>query len=218
MTRSRDVANIDGLLTTKGDIYAATAASTPARLGVGANATVLTADSAEATGLKWSAPASGGMTLIATASASTSGSIVLSSIPATYNDLRIVLRNYRPATDASNLHMRLNGLSGENYLTVTFNTANGSDGFPSGHIVLAQGIDNGASTALGWIEIPDYTNTATWKIARSSIIANDSALGTNGKFANVTGYFNSTSAISSVTFFASSGNITSGTFEVWGVK
>jgi hypothetical protein len=44
----------------KGDLIAATAADTPARLAVGANDTVLTADSAEATGLKWataSAPA-----------------------------------------------------------------------------------------------------------------------------------------------------------------
>jgi hypothetical protein len=40
----------------KGDIIAATAADTVARLAVGANNTVLTADSAEATGLKWSAP------------------------------------------------------------------------------------------------------------------------------------------------------------------
>lgn len=59
MTRSRDVANIDTLLTTKGDIYAASAAYTPTRLGVGANGTVLTADSAEATGMKWATPASG---------------------------------------------------------------------------------------------------------------------------------------------------------------
>jgi hypothetical protein len=40
-------------LTTKGDLYAATAASTPARQGVGANNTLLVADSAQATGLKW---------------------------------------------------------------------------------------------------------------------------------------------------------------------
>ena len=40
-------------LTTKGDIYAATAASTPARLGVGSDGLALIADSAEATGLKW---------------------------------------------------------------------------------------------------------------------------------------------------------------------
>ena len=48
-------------LTTKGDIYAASAASTPARLGVGTNDQVLTADSGEATGMKW-ADATGGLT------------------------------------------------------------------------------------------------------------------------------------------------------------
>lgn len=40
----------------KGDIIAATAADSVTRLAVGANNTVLTADSAEATGLKWAAP------------------------------------------------------------------------------------------------------------------------------------------------------------------
>lgn len=39
----------------KGDIIAATAADTVARLAVGANDTVLTADSSTATGLKWAA-------------------------------------------------------------------------------------------------------------------------------------------------------------------
>ena len=40
-------------LTTKGDIYAATAASTVTRLGVGTDRKKLTADAAEATGIKW---------------------------------------------------------------------------------------------------------------------------------------------------------------------
>jgi hypothetical protein len=44
-------------LTTKGDIFTFT--TEDARLGVGANGTVLTADSAEATGLKWATPSSG---------------------------------------------------------------------------------------------------------------------------------------------------------------
>jgi hypothetical protein len=42
MTRARDVANIDGLLTTTGDTYYASAAGTPARLGVGTTSQVLT--------------------------------------------------------------------------------------------------------------------------------------------------------------------------------
>jgi hypothetical protein len=46
----------NSIVDAKGDLVAASANDTPARLAVGANGTVLTADSAEATGLKWVAP------------------------------------------------------------------------------------------------------------------------------------------------------------------
>lgn len=45
----------DTIWDTKGDIAAATAADTATKLAVGTNGQVLTADSAEATGLKWAA-------------------------------------------------------------------------------------------------------------------------------------------------------------------
>jgi hypothetical protein len=47
----------------KADLLTATAADTPARLAVGSNDQVLTADSSTATGLKWATPAAGGKVL-----------------------------------------------------------------------------------------------------------------------------------------------------------
>ena len=91
----------------KGDLVAGTATNDAAVLGVGANNTVLTADSSETTGLKWATPSSGGMTLISTTTL-TGASVTLSSIPATYNHLQLVVRNFLPATDAAEMQIRIN--------------------------------------------------------------------------------------------------------------
>jgi hypothetical protein len=58
---------------------------------VGANGTVLTADSAETTGLKWATASGGGFTLIATATPSAASTFSFTSIPyASYKHLMIV--------------------------------------------------------------------------------------------------------------------------------
>jgi hypothetical protein len=111
MTRSRDVANIDGLLTTKGDIYAATAAATPSRIGVGANNTVLTADSTTATGLKWAAAASvaSGLILIKRetfTAVSGTGTTFDSMFNSTYPSYMIVIENLFGSVD--NTQAKLN--------------------------------------------------------------------------------------------------------------
>ena len=61
----------NAIVDAKGDLISATAADTPARLAVGANGTYLSADSAEATGLKWVTPPPSGKVLQVVSSTTT---------------------------------------------------------------------------------------------------------------------------------------------------
>jgi len=69
-----DALKIDkSLLTTKGDVIAATAANTPARVGVGSDGQVLTADAASAAGVKWATPSGGSTPTMTAATVSIDG-------------------------------------------------------------------------------------------------------------------------------------------------
>jgi hypothetical protein len=84
--------------TAKGDLFPASSGTALTRLAVGANDTVLTADSSTATGLKWAAAgASGGMTLISTTTLSGT-TVTISSIPTTYKNLQIVIAGANAAS------------------------------------------------------------------------------------------------------------------------
>ena len=85
-------------LTTKGDIY--TFSTSDARLAVGTNTHVLTADSAEATGLKWAAAGgSSGMTLISTTTFTDVASQTFDGVfNSTYKTYLVVINNIINAT------------------------------------------------------------------------------------------------------------------------
>lgn len=209
----------DSLLTTKGDILAATGASTPARLGVGTNGQVLTADSAESTGMKWATAASGGMTLISSTTL-TGASITLSSIPQTYNDLRIIVQAYKPSVDNEVLSMRVNSDSSALYRqTLSYADPDGASGSATAtRWELGFGADNTVANGLADFTIPSYTNTTTWKIMTGVIIANNPTTTTQYGYASFRSVYRSTSAVTSLLVYPFSGNFTSGTLLLYGVK
>jgi hypothetical protein len=69
----------NAIVDAKGDLIAATANDTPARLAVGTNGQVLTADSTAATGIKWATPAGGGGKVLQVVNATTSTSTTSTS-------------------------------------------------------------------------------------------------------------------------------------------
>lgn len=69
------------ILDAKGDLISATAADTPARVAVGTNGQVLTADSTQSTGLRWATPAGGGKVLQVVTATTTTNTTTTATTP-----------------------------------------------------------------------------------------------------------------------------------------
>jgi len=205
----------------KGDIIAATAADAVSRLAVGANDTVLTADSAQATGLKWATPAAGGMTLISTTTLS-GASITLSSIPSTYVHLQLIVRDFLPSSDFMVVKLRFNGDSAARYTTGSAKyfsaVADSTSAFSSSELYASSSNDNAVADGLSIINVFDYTNTVTRKLMQVFSIGTDGTTTTSSTYTGLLGGYNQTAAISSITLFVDAGTFTSGTVLLYGVK
>jgi hypothetical protein len=97
----------NAIVDAKGDLIGATAADTPARLAVGTNGQVLTADSAESTGLKWAAPASGAVTFIARTTFSGVASQTFDSVfTSTYKSYMAIIENFNGSAGGDDLQLQ----------------------------------------------------------------------------------------------------------------
>jgi hypothetical protein len=158
------------------------------------------------------------MTLINTGGTTLTGSsVTISSIPSTYNALYIVVRNFRPANDGTQLRMRSN-VSAAVYATIfqgDSQSISGSD--PSWYLTDNQ--DNATSFSLAICWIYDYANSTTIKfIDTLANPTNNNSVSTNFNYLTQRfGVCNNTTAISELVFSCSTGNFSSGTVFVYGV-
>jgi len=201
-------------LTTTGDTIYSSSGTTQARLGIGSTGQVLTVASGVPS---WATPA-GGMTLIGTPTTLTGASVTLSSIPGTYKILRLFIELPLNATDTWDTKMCFNGDTTANrHLNVA--VTGGSAAFSQASAgITTDGLDNTVVQTLVDIQIPDYANALTWKMAYVTSIGNNSTTTTSvNTFTSVIAY-NQTGAITSLLFKPGTGNFTSGTVYLYGVN
>jgi hypothetical protein len=204
--------------TTLGDIeYRSSTANTNTRLGLGTAGQLLQVNSG-ANAPEWATVSTGGMTLISTTTLSGS-SVTLSSIPQTYNDLVVVIRNYLPSSDDGQIWMRINSDSGTRYANITtLSVISSASTFTDSVFIVQPSADNAVTQNFGKIQLFDYKNTTTWKSIETNSISTDATTNTSYRYSTYFGVYNQIPAISSLLFIASSGTFTSGTILLYGVK
>jgi hypothetical protein len=161
----------------------------------------------------WSTAANAGMTLLSTTTLS-GASTTISTISGSYNELFIVMRSVQPATDGTNVLMRFNSDTGSNYDSSAWD---GSGNFVSAtSIELMSSVDSATTVTGATLTIPDYANTSTYKYCYW-VGSGVRGAGSNARF-QMTGHWANANAITSITFLPASGNWTSGTILIYGVK
>jgi hypothetical protein len=206
----------------KGDLVVGNATNDSGVLAVGSTDQVLTVDSSTATGLKWATASSGGMTLLSTTTLS-GATTTISSISGAYTDLYVLIygmtggnsdSKFRIAPNASTNITSQIGQQTSTTLTNTFgdylylSSITGSNDYVP--------VINNASNIWA-LTINNYSSTASRKAFSVTGGFHNQGWESFGAFwAN--GGINTTSAISSLVFSRSAGNLSAGTVLVYGVK
>jgi len=210
-------------MTTKGDLIVATGSGTFQRQGVGANGTVLMADSAEADGVKWATPSSGTLSwaLRATLSGSGASSLTASGLSskayliifqglssAAYSDFDITF-NSDTGNNYGFLYARQYGAA--SYSTSVF-TSTGSVSDP--RIRTGSTSATQTSTMNGGLTIREADTTGLKPfISNFGINAQG---GADGMSQSGQGFYAGTSAITSITITSTGGNFDGGTVYIYG--
>lgn len=201
----------------KGDLIAGTGSDAFSRLAVGTNGYVLTADSAEATGLKWAAAAGGytpSLTLLNSGGTSLSGSVTtISGISAKQWLYAYVVGASTNTASNSAIGFQLNTDTASNYPQ-------------AGMVDVGGGVSSFGVTDTFWLigltgsttgTVSGYTNV--WNCNSTTpkpFLASGIGSGSGYRSYMETGHYSGTSAISSISVTCSAGSFDAGTVYVYG--
>jgi hypothetical protein len=202
----------------KGDLVAGSATNDAAVLGVGANGTVLTAASGETTGLQWATPSSGGMTLLSTTSL-TGATTTISSISGSYVNLVAFIYGVTNATANGEFRIAVNGsTTGQIYTTRGWDNTGGSydTGEQSTYFkATAKLFTRTDATNFIAVTFFDYASASHNKVISAFGRA---VIPTISHVFNTWGSYNADTAITSLVFSNSGGNLSTGTVLLYGEK
>ena len=204
----------NALVDAKGDLLTATADNTPARLAVGSNDQVLTADSSTATGIKWAAPVTGSMTLLSTTTLS-GATTNITGISGSYINLFISVIGMG-ISSAGQITVKPNG-SGFVAFQSTSKSNSGSADLVAGGITRIFSTD---TTSSGFtlnnsnFTIFDYASSNRHPFSGASI----GIVGGGYVSYLFGGGIELASAITSIEFGTTAGTFNAGTVKIYGVK
>jgi hypothetical protein len=203
----------------KGDLLAGTADNTIGRRSVGTNGQVLTADSAEATGMKWATPSTGGggLTFIKsqTIGSAVSSVTVTDAFSATYDNYLIIVSGGTGSNNQTNTIMTLGATTANYFMSGTYFQLNSStvNGF---------NINNGSGWTGTYISTTGHSGHINLQdpFATNRPAFNTQAIGVEASsyFANYAGFLNNTTSYTAFTLTTNAGTITGGVIRVYGYQ
>lgn len=166
----------------------------------------------------------GSLVYIGSQTANNSASVVFTSgISATYNTYFVTFNHYVPATASTNLILRVSSNSGSSYITTGYNsivfwsntTGATQNNTTTGFNLIGNTIANSAAEGCGSFYMYNVTNGGQPAITGTIgyfDVAPSAATGT------CYGRGPSATTVNAIQFIASSGNITTGVFNLYGVR